>query len=492
MTRRPDHPDELLLDSLQGELDADAQAALEARLAVEPELAAERDALARLLAFEREVFEPAAQTASAEADAGRMAAWVRSTVQADETAETRVRFAPAKQRSWARILAWSVGLHVVLLGVLAFVSGGDDAGRTNGLEARIVLDAEDEGLDFGDIVDYRGAALAMQWERAVTSGAIDDMADKFVLEEQETDDLADSLAGLEDDQPAAWHGLSHPVGVVVSMTRRKRPELRRRRLDLLGFNAQGTLKAVDKGLGFLARLQAADGSYRREGAATASIRETSVVLLAFLGNGHTSRGRKDRDGVVRKGVDWLRGQLFEKEARKGRSLLKAGLGADTDLGPATVALCEDYMLSYGELPPQAAARRANEIAALAAASREQVMAAAGEDRTWRVWALDAASRAGIVTSSSMDDRVFRSWVQTAAATSLEPGGTASSMAALSAGTALLFAERGAAKPRFLDWSKANATSLVGRLTKIGRAKTGDAVSETAMILLALQVAYRTY
>ena len=64
--------------------------------------------------------------------------------------------------------------------------------------------------------------------------------------------------------------------------------------------------------------------------------------------------------------------------------------------------------------------------------------------------------------------------------------------ALSAGTALLFSERGTQKPRFLEWSRSNAERLVTRLDPTGRARTGDAVGDTALILLALQVTYRTY
>ena len=68
----------------------------------------------------------------------------------------------------------------------------------------------------------------------------------------------------------------------------------------------------------------------------------------------------------------------------------------------------------------------------------------------------------------------------------------SPLSVLSVGTALLFAERGAEKPRFLAWSRANALELAARLGPQGHVRIGDEVGDTALVLLGLQVAYRTY
>ena len=68
--------------------------------------------------------------------------------------------------------------------------------------------------------------------------------------------------------------------------------------------------------------------------------------------------------------------------------------------------------------------------------------------------------------------------------------------ALVEGTALLFQERGARKPRFLDWSRTHADDLRGLAARLADGfepgQGGNAVAETALVLLTLQVAYRTY
>jgi len=486
VTPRPD-PDPadlaLLLDSLQGELDAVSEARLGARLAAEPALARAREAWVRLAAAEKEAFEPEQATQAARADAPRLAAWIRGTVAREETARTRTRFTPSRQRSWARILAWSVGLHVVVLGCLAAFMAGGRGQAPAGESARIAL----EGGQAWDevVVDPADAALAIRFER-IRWEDLGAVGDRLALGESESlaDELRDDLESVQDDQPIAWDGPSHPVGVVVAMSRRKNSQLKQRRLDLLGFNADGTLRAVERGLRHLGRQQRVDGSFEGDGG-HAALGQTALVLLPFLAEGHTSRGRGERDAVVARGVTWLRTRLFGSGPGDVPLVGDAGDG----LGLATVALCEDYMLSFGDLPPLAAGRRATEIAALVSRVRERSARSTGEEHMWDVWALDAAARADVVPASQADQRVFRAWVEAAASVESEPQDT---LATLSAGTALLFAERGAQKPRFLRWSHANAERLVGRLDPTGRARSGNDVGDTALILLALQVAYRTY
>ncbi len=485
MTRRPDpqpSDDELLLESLQGELEPAAQIALEARLASDPELAARRDDWSRLLTSEHAAFEPAEQTAAAQADAPRLAAWIRSTVAAEETARTRVRFAPARQRGWARILAWSVGLHVVLLGVLALMLGGAEDRAQERASTHVAIEDDQDWEEV--VVDPADAARAIGFQN-IRWDEVGAVGERLALGEDETlgDELRADMDSLSAERPMAWDGLKHPVGVVVAMSRRKDASLKRLRLDALGYNASGTLKAVDRGLRFLGRQQRPDGSFPASAART-DVEQTALTLLAFLGDGHTSRGRSDRDKIVARGMTWLRKRLM-RVARDGAD--KPDTAAA--FGGATVALCEDYMLSYGNLPPKAAERRSHEIAALAAQARKRLGSSQGTDRTWDLWALDAAQRTGVVRTSGAEQRVFQAWVETAAAAGAD---SQDPMQALSAGTALLFAERGTKKPRFLMWSGANAERLVGRLLPTGRAREGDPVGDTALILLALQVAYRTY
>lgn len=483
MTRRPDpspQDDALILDGLRGELDETQRADFEARLAADPAFARARDAWERLSEAEHAAHEPAAARAAAEADAPRLAAWIRSTVAAEETARTRVRFRSAGERSWSRVLAWSVGLHVVVLGVLALVLGGQEAQQERRATAHVALEGEREWEEA--LVDPAETALAFRYERIEWDdlGAI---GDRLALGEPESlqDELRADLESLADDAQTARRVLSHPVGVVVAMSRRKNGDLKRRRLDLLGFNAGGTLKAVDRGLRYLGRKQRPDGSFPAT-AERSDVEQTALTLLAFLGDGHTSRGRSQRDQVVQRGVAWLRKQVLERGARHDVRVRGDAAG----VAIATVALCEDYMLSYGDLAPKASLRRADEIAALSVYARERSEKAVGNARTWAIWALDAAARSGVVTVSPADQQTFRTWVAGAAVGEAEA--QADPMGALSTGTALLFSERGAAKPRFLRWSHSNAERLVSLLDPTGRARSGD----TALILLALQVAYRTY
>ncbi len=375
--------------------------------------------------------------------------------------------------------------------MLAFLLGGEVSRDEGPRTAHVALDRETEAwTESGrDAVD---TALAFRYERIAWNDHGDALRDRLALAESDSEDLREDLDRFEEEdpgatEPRAWDGPSHPIGVVVAMSRRTKPELKRRRLQLLGFNAQGTLKAVDRGLRFLGHQQTPSGAFRAAG--KPSVEATSVVLLAYLGSGHTSRGPGARDGVVRKGVAWLRGRLFPEPRGAGAAAPADDAG---DLGAATVALCEDYMLSYGDLPPRAAERRAKELAGLASAARARLGHEQGMERTWDVWALDATARAGIVTASALDEQVFQAWVRAAAAIPASSAAGEGTMATWRRGTALLFAERGARKPRFLDWSRANAARLVRRLRPTGEAREGDPVRETATILLALQVAYRTY
>ncbi|MDJ0523143.1 MAG: hypothetical protein QNJ90_13825 [Planctomycetota bacterium] len=488
MTRRPDsHPqddapqeDAPLLDLLHGELDADARRSLEERIAADPALAAQLDAWKRLAALEREAHVPEA----AEADAGRLAAWIRSTVAAEETARTRVTFEAPRQRGWARILAWSVGLHVVVLGVLAFMMGGSEPTREGERSARVALEGEREWEEA--VVDPADTALAFRYER-IRWQELGEVGDRLALGEAESlaEELRPDLDSIEDDQPTLGAGLSHPVGVVVAMSRRTNDYLKRRRLDLLGFNAGGTLRAVDRGLRYLGHKQRPDGSFPGTDERDA-VEQTALTLLAFLGDGHTSRGRKERDAVVQRGVAWLRGRLIERDAG-GTARLRSDAVTSSI---ATVALCEDYMLSFGELSTKAAQRRAEEIALLSERASARLATVQGDRRTWALWALDATARSGVVTVSPADRRSFETWVAGAAEleADTESGATANAMATLSQGTALLLSERGADKPRFMRWSRTHAEQLVALLDPTGRAREGD----TALILLALQVGYRTY
>ena len=183
-------------------------------------------------------------------------------------------------------------------------------------------------------------------------------------------------------------------------------------------------------------------------------------------------------------------RTLRQEAGSARRV--AALGGE-HIGPLGVALAEDYMLSYGSLTTGAVAQRRDEIERVAAEARRRLGADAQMDpleRTWLVWALDAAQRAGASASPIHDRAVFDGWV----ASTADPlaGDASIPEQALAVGSALLYAERGADKPGFKRWSRANAAKLLGRLKPTGEAREGDPVGDTALVLLALQVSYRTY
>jgi anti-sigma-K factor RskA len=482
----------LLLDLLQGELAPEARAALEARLECEPALAAALAGWRRLQQAERTAFEPARPDGAWQVDAARVAARVRA---AGRTAARRpARGRAARARGWARILAWSVAAHVVALAILALVLRGREEVASDRV-ASIRLDEDFAYREAPPDYDSRAGALTY---RNLVQHDLGRLGDELALVEQE--DLGDLPLDtpLSEAQGSGLRGSGaqdYPAGVIVPMTRRQTPGLKRRRLELLGFDARGTLKAVDRGLRFLeARQDPGDGSFP-PGPGRSRVTETAVATLAFLGDGYTSEGHKPRDAVVRRSVAWLRRQTFPGEADPARGAGAGHLAVHDPhvLAPLGIALCEDYMLSYGALTPQGLEQRAVEIGRLAEGVRAALASEAvqGTERTWLLWALDASRRAGLVRESPEERSAFRGWVARASADA-DPVARGPEDA-LIAGTALLYAERGTSKPRFTHWSRQNGEGLVARLDDPrGGVRSAHPVGDTARVLLALQVAYRTY
>jgi hypothetical protein len=476
---RPDpRPEDAVLDLLMGELEPAARTELEARLAREPALAALRAGLVHLLEAERLAFEPPLPGEVWDADAARMAARVRA---AAAPRRRPVRAGAARgQRSWARVLAFSVALHVVALGVLAFVVAGRD-GAPPAATGRLAFDAEAlRPLE----PDYAQTEIAMRWDDLDLED-LGQLSDRVVSAEQDT--IADELPEDGASRAPVERGmaLDHPLHVVVPMSRRRIETLKRRRLHLLGYNAHGTMRAVEKGLRYLRSEQREDGAFP-PGGGRGALEQTALTMLAFLADGHcTHHAAGESSGrAVARGVGWLRQDLF------GAAAPEIDARPADELGLPTIALCEDYMLSYGRLTPAEALVRGNEIAALVNRLRASP-AAAPVAAPWRTWAIDAAARAGVIRPTAEDRRAFSAWRMAAA----EANGTLSerdAFGALAVSTALLYTERAADKPRFLAWSRAHAGSLVDRLDPIGKARSGDPVGATAGVLLALQVAYRTY
>lgn len=476
----------LLVDYLRGECSAAQGAELEARFETDAVLRAERDALQGLAEVESGRF--ATEMAVAATDAPRLATYVISRVRQDEAAaRSRGRAEVGGRRRWARILAVSIGLHVVLLGVLTWRLQSD---RSN---------VPDEGthIELGEfpIRDWDPVPEDLRAEHL--DRALVEMSEeqKDLLPDEfwrwdggELDkDMEQMLQDLAQGARAAPTFL-YPRGMGLALRRRGKDDLKRRRLEALGFDADGTLQRVANGLNYLRGRQLADGAFPADDGRGA-VSETAMAMLAFLGDGQHSKADNGKGKVVRRGVTWLRERAFDESG-----LLRDSISGP-DLGVLLVALSEDYMLSYGLLGLGEARVRGAEIQLLASAvSAVDEQIAADDDALWSRWALDAAERTGVVRRSVEDRARFRRWLAAATGPDVADA-TPSSVEVLSRGTALLYAERGSSKKRFLTWSEATGQQILDGLLPNGKAKgagAGDRVAETALWILALQTAYRTY
>ena len=497
----------LLVDRERGELGPREARRLRSRLAADP--AATEAASRRIGAFldaAREAFEEDAPPDQVE----RVVARVRARTEALTGRERREAVASGAGRRlvWARILAVSVALHVVLLGFLVVrarqAERADHAVRISvELPAPVGL-PETETYEEMPTSPWLPESGELRLPQAT-------LADAGVTPPQGEE----RLAPLAEDRHAFAPSVAGPMQV------RTRDALKRGRLQLLGLDADGTLKAVGRGLRALEARQVADGSFPAGGGRTA-LGTTALALLPFLGEGHGSRtgGDWSRE-VVAPGIDWVRRSLF----------VEPTAAADVpvaELGIALKALAEDYMLSYGRLRPVEAERRAVELQDLTARIvRTQDVAGlfpgANKDvrqAVWPMWGLEAAAHSGAVLPPARVAERFRTWygsqprnhrdevaaglllartlgdamgrqaadrgARAALAAGVEPEDDAFLLAAT--GTGLLLHD----PATFRTWSRGLDDKLIRRLLPTGVARTEDPIGDTAAILLALQVAYRTY
>ena len=122
---------------------------------------------------------------------------------------------------------------------------------------------------------------------------------------------------------------------------------------------------------------------------------------------------------------------------------------------------------------------------------DPIAQAATQDAPWALWGIDAALRAGLVPMQPEAEARFRAWVVSAASNA--PG---DALAALPVGTAVLLADASPDKAGFRAWGDVNSGLLLEALLPSGRARSGAddvaALGQTARMVLALQIAYRTY
>lgn len=503
---------DLLLDAMRGELPPRRLRALDARRAAEAPLAREAARLERFATAAREIHEPEPDAATAR----RVALRIRDRVAAEETAARREALTSRARRrlAWGRILAVSVAAHVVLLAFLVVHLHQEHVKLEE--RTRFVV-----GLPTPDL-PARDEDVAWT-EKIPDPWAGSRPADPRLPEEARLE--SPRVALLDDDldlAPLADNLRDHPRHVALEMVTRRFETLKRRRLDRLGVDATGTLKAVSRGLRALAHRQHTDGSFAT-GGGRGEVGQTSLALLPFLGDGHGSRTGRHGPEVVARGIAFIRRGLFDAHgnARERTDVPVA------ELGMALRALSEDYVLSYGRLAPADARRRVRELVSLAATvERSQTPGGAfpgsGNDiraAVWPMWGLEAAVRTGAVSVLGEVLKRFRGWWATtergdphvAAAGLLlgrELGEAFRPDARRQADVLLVAADDGPFDPFFVatagaglllydpaafrTWNEGVGERLLEGLGPTGVVWQGDPVGDTALHLLALQAAWRTY
>lgn len=507
---RPSPEDEdRLLDALRGELAARDQHDVAVRLAADPALAEASRRLERFLSTVREAHEPAPDGVAAQ----RIALRVRDQVGAEEARIRREAPGATRRLAWGRILAVSVAAHVVVLGVLAFLVQQEPRAERAPPDVHAVLPFP--GLEPEEFV----------WEDIPAVWRGPDREPRI----PEEGPLGLGVAGVEDadlDLAPLQEGLrDHPRPVALSMVIRRSDALKRRQLTRYGMDASGTLRVVKRGLDALEGRRRADGSFPA-GGGRSTIGQTALALLPFLADGESSRTGDRAERVVAHGIAWLRGRVFGDDLVGPRATVEGEVPI-AELGMALRALSEDYMLSYGHLAPGEAARRATELGALARkvedaqrpdgsfpGSADDVRAA-----VWPMWGLEAVVRTGAVEAPEEVPLRFRRWYvasdrsdPTFAAAGLllhrelgedflpearrhatrllldADASEADPFLALMAGTGLLLHDAEA----FRAWNEELGERLLDALDARGMVRKGDEVGGTALHLLALQAAYRTF
>jgi hypothetical protein len=201
--------------------------------------------------------------------------------------------------------------------------------------------------------------------------------------------------------------------------------------NLRAVGGSGTEQALKDGLEWLKSHQSPDGSWDCDnfmancgkigssvcdgpGEATHDVGVTGLALLAFLGDGHTTREGLYRETVT-KGIKWLRDQQNPDDGLIGDTIGHTFL---YDHGIATLAVCEAYYFSKNPLirtTAEKAVRYIEHARNPYAAWRYDVPPIGDNDTSvtgWMVFALKSAEEAGI----QVDPQAFQgalSWIDEA-------------------------------------------------------------------------------
>jgi hypothetical protein len=468
----PDHRGDSLLDLLLGASEEAAPAAAE-RMRADPALAREAEGLEAFLRVEAAAFDPAPDPGAA----ARVAARVRERVEREETAGARRHRPVAPATRWMRWLAASIAAHALLLGFVAWRMdrGQDRAGEPDaGLEVRFHAPAgtREPGDDLVPAEPIPEAQVLVEEPLPV----------EVVLRGEP---VPETPPPLEPPSGRLTEVGSFPPSAAHAMRVRVDPRLKERVLLRAGFDAKGTLAQVARGLNSLARLQADDGSFA-PAAGRSRVYATALTAMAYLGDGHSSRGGEHRATVART-VGWLRAHAGEATT-------------PGEVGVLVCALVEDGMLSHGERTPAEALAARAERASLAAALERATAAKGSEagaplpDVVWSRLGRRALARAGAGFATGADDGEAWSGVLPAVAAVADSDPSA----ALFEGTALLLAERSpAAREEFRRWSEGAGKALLRLLGPTGLvddpSRTPEERAEaTALALLGLELVFRTY
>jgi hypothetical protein len=515
---------DLLLDLALGALPSEQVKALEARLAGDARLAAEQAALGRLRSAALALRDEAPEAGAAQ----RIALRVRDQVAHEEHRARRA--APERGglfgltvRSRVRLLLASVAVHVLVLGWLVFrTPSGSGSPSERPVDVAIVTPPERLPPEASEVFD------------PLDLGPI-------IGAEQVPDDVLVDVGWVEAPAPAPFRVVEHPEPVQLEMLARSRADVRTRRLARAGATAAEATAVVARGLDALARLQRPDGSFsadltlppeRRTQLGTLGV--TALATLPFLAEGRRSTPGLGEtvDPVVRRAIEWLRAEGARDPGQAGQ-----GPVAPDDLALLVVALSEDYMLSYGRLPPAETAQRGREIARqVERLTRLQqpngTFRAPGSTQAgsvlWPLLALDAARHTGLAVAHDEAGARLQAWIarqprtaeglpanaagradpalaaaevlasrlplgaarQEAAAQAILGGATdgEANVGTLAGALALYRADT----PSFARWNRAASEALLRRVVSQGLVARGDAVVDSALTLLALQAAYRLY
>jgi len=241
------------------------------------------------------------------------------------------------------------------------------------------------------------------------------LRDALIPEDETRDSVEEPVSGPVDhdflnEAPFDELAFNDIIGIGGGAGRAGGGPLGRRRRGGGDLKVAATIRA---GLDWLARHQDADGRWdcdgfmkhdppdaRCEGAgeATHDVGMTALALLAFLGQGSTSKEGEYRHNVAR-GIAWLKQQQDPDTGLLGEAI---GQGYVYDHALATLALCEAYYFTRSPLIRRTAQDAVNWISRARnpyGAWRYEVPPDGESDTSvtgWMVFALKSAEEAGLV------------------------------------------------------------------------------------------------